>query len=228
MDKFTRQVLAQTGLKVPIHGDDEVSVPVPLGFQFPFDGQRFEAIRVSTDGWLSFTHASPDPSSAGNLPDVAAPENLIAPFWDDLDFEQHPRARYHAVGDSFRVQYSNVLRKSTGERVTFQVELLADGVIRFVYVDVGSAPGVLAGVQSGDRSAAAVLEPARITSGVTVDLAPPLTLVNGGFEDGNFNGWTVATGAGQQLTPWTVSGPGGSTHRYWRPDSPACWQPWPV
>jgi len=34
-------------------------------------------------------------------------------------------------------------------------------------------------------------------------------LLNPGFETGTFAGWTAVTGAGSQLTPWTVGGPGG-------------------
>lgn len=33
-------------------------------------------------------------------------------------------------------------------------------------------------------------------------------LINPGFETNDFTGWTALTGAGSQLTPWTVAGPG--------------------
>ena len=36
----------------------------------------------------------------------------------------------------------------------------------------------------------------------------PVEIVNGGFEMGDFTGWTVVTGPGGELEPWTISGGG--------------------
>lgn len=42
-------------------------------------------------------------------------------------------------------------------------------------------------------------------------------LQNGGFETGNFTGWTATNNIASQLTPWTV---GGSSGGFWRNTSP--------
>jgi len=63
--------------------DDENLGPYYLGFDFPFYGNLFNSINVCSNGWLSFTSYY---ASYWNypLPDPSAPENLIAPFWDDF------------------------------------------------------------------------------------------------------------------------------------------------
>ena len=72
--------------RLPLTGNDRVLEAVPIGFEFPFYGNRFNSVNVSTNGWLSFTSYALAPNNV-ELPSAAegVPENLIAPFWDNLD-----------------------------------------------------------------------------------------------------------------------------------------------
>src|SRR4029077_6092478 len=50
--------LNSSGHGIPIDGlqtDDQISDALPLGFTFPFYGQSFTSVRVSTNGFLTFT-----------------------------------------------------------------------------------------------------------------------------------------------------------------------------
>jgi subtilisin family serine protease len=144
-----------------LDGDDEISAPIPLGFNFSFYGNTFDSVRVSTNGWISFTSTVATGTTAYSnqpLPNSAAPENLLAAFWDDLHFRGALRAAYLATGDSFIVQYTEVDRYTTGSTLTFQAELRATGEIRFRYLNMA---GVL-------NSATIGIQNATKTDGLTV------------------------------------------------------------
>ena len=73
----------------------------------PFYGNTFSAIRICTNGWVSFTSAStaydnqPLPSAG------ATPENLVAGLWDDLDLRTSGQAYYHNDGSRFIISWVN-------------------------------------------------------------------------------------------------------------------------
>jgi subtilisin family serine protease len=126
-----------------LDGDDEISAPIALGFDFPFYGQLFDEIRVNTNGWLSFTDTTATGSTSYSnqpLPNAGAPENLVAPFWDDLHFRAAYRAYFQSFGSSAVIQWTNVDRFSTGSDLTFQVILDSSGNITYQYL---SLSGVL-------------------------------------------------------------------------------------
>lgn len=66
--------------------DDTLSATQTLPFTFSFFGANVTQYKVSSNGWLSFdtTLTDPAPSSPVNMPDVGAPNSVIAGFWDDL------------------------------------------------------------------------------------------------------------------------------------------------
>jgi hypothetical protein len=125
-----------------LNGDDQISNVIPLGFNFSFYGTTFDAVRVSTNGWLSFTSTvATGTGSYSNqvLPTggTTYPENLIAPFWDDLHFRGVSRAVYQASGGTFIVQFTDVDRYTTGSDLTFQVEFNTSGEIVYRYLTMG-------------------------------------------------------------------------------------------
>jgi hypothetical protein len=131
---FSWNDIAATGTVVSgLRYDDENVGPIPIGFDFPFYGNTFNSVRVSTNGWISFTSTS---TAFGNrpLPDSGAPENLIALFWDDLHFRDVERVTYQNFVRSFVVQFTGVDRWATGSDFTFQVELRSSGEIRLRYL----------------------------------------------------------------------------------------------
>ncbi|HKB08799.1 MAG TPA: choice-of-anchor D domain-containing protein, partial [Candidatus Polarisedimenticolia bacterium] len=122
----------------PIAGlqyDDRTSEPIPLGFDMPFYGKAFNSVSVSTNGFLSFTSSRADYSNQP-LPNPVAPENLVAPFWDDLDLSAHGSVVYAADGASFTVQYTGVRRFNAPGECTFQVTLYRSGEIVFRYLSI--------------------------------------------------------------------------------------------
>ena len=65
-----------------ISGDD-VSGTVQLGFDFNYYGSLYNSVGIATNGFLTLGASNASFSNV-NIPNVAAPNNFIAPFWDDL------------------------------------------------------------------------------------------------------------------------------------------------
>ncbi|MBI1951024.1 MAG: S8 family serine peptidase [Acidobacteria bacterium] len=154
--EFVWDDLTLSGEGAPIDSlttDDQISEAIPLGFTFPFYGQNYDSVRVSTNGFLTFT-GTDAPYSNKPLPNVSAPPALVAPFWDDLDFDHASRAVFARRPDSFTVQYTGVLPYTGLGHSTFQVALHRTGEIVFRYLsmtlDTGSAT---IGIQDPSQSA---------------------------------------------------------------------------
>ncbi len=64
---------------------DDSSVNVPVGFTFNHYGVPFTSVNVSSNGFLTFTAAGATTYSNTLIPGLAVPNDLIAPFWDDLN-----------------------------------------------------------------------------------------------------------------------------------------------
>ncbi len=116
---------------------DDSDTTVTLPFTFPFYGGNFTQLKIGSNGILS-----PGTSSVVNtfnnvtLPNVTAPANLIAAFWDDLFTDDSAQIRSYAVdGNTFVVLYENVKSYSSVNRVTFQVVLRSNGQITVQFRD---------------------------------------------------------------------------------------------
>ncbi len=142
------------GTEITGLGDDTNVGPLPIGFQFPFYGQRFSEFYFSTNGFLSFNPISGGNYSNKRLPDPTAPGNMLAIFWDDLDFRQQGHAYYWSNGiDTLVVSYVGVPHLSSGGPYTFQVILKADGSITYQYLAmVSRLQEATIGIQNADGS----------------------------------------------------------------------------
>ncbi len=108
--------------------------PFPLGFGFSYYGEIFDSIRVGTKGWLSFTSASGTYANQA-IPNALEPNNMLAPFWDDLSPNFGGAVYYFADAgnDRFIVQWDAVWHFPDGPAETFQAILNADGSIVYQY-----------------------------------------------------------------------------------------------
>ncbi len=129
--------ITAVGTQLSLTGDDAMSAPVAMGISFPFYGASFTDVRVGTNGYLSFTDASAAYDNQP-LPNAGAPANLVAPFWDDLDFGTTPRVYTYSDGSRFIVSWVGVPHYQSGGPYTFQAILHPTGEIRFQYLSLGS------------------------------------------------------------------------------------------
>ncbi len=113
---------------------DDTYADLVLPFVFSFYGEDKTSVRISSNGYLTFGTVGTDYSN-DPIPSSSYPNDVIAPFWDDL----HPRGTGHvyAYYDDERqrmiVQYSAMQRYSGTGMYTFQAQLYEDDRIYFLY-----------------------------------------------------------------------------------------------
>jgi uncharacterized repeat protein (TIGR01451 family) len=158
-------------------GDDTNVGPLPIGFLFPFYESEFTQFYFSANGFLSLS-----PISGGNfsnlaLPNPSAPGNLLAVFWDDLDFTSGGAAYYWSNNqDTLVVSYVGVPHFSSGGPYTFQVILRADGSITYQYQSmVNRLQEATIGIQNADGTEGLTIaydEP-YVHDGLAILIVPP-------------------------------------------------------
>ena len=126
-----------------------------LGFDFPFYESIFDSLRISSNGWISFT----DTTAKGvigyvnkELPWIWGPYNLIALFWDDFIFSDSSKIYFWSNNlDSAIISFINLHRYSTGGPYTFQTILKNDGEMIFQYDRLGDKlNSATVGIQNQD------------------------------------------------------------------------------
>jgi subtilisin family serine protease len=142
--------LAESGAPIAsLYGDDQMSESIFLGFPFTLYGQVFTELRISTNGFLTFGSGGAQHVNR-SLPNPQAPPWLIAPLWDDLDFQGAQRVRVAFGPGRFTVQFTDVPGGAGAGRLTFQVSLHDSGDIVFRYLSVGGEIGSSTiGIQDG-------------------------------------------------------------------------------
>ncbi|MCK4428374.1 MAG: T9SS type A sorting domain-containing protein, partial [candidate division Zixibacteria bacterium] len=109
-----------------------------LGFDFPFYESIFDSLRISSNGWISFTDTTAKGRASWenkSLPWIWGPYNLIAPLWDDLKLTDSSKIYFNADDDSAFICFINLFRYSPtgGGPYTFQTILTKSGEITFQY-----------------------------------------------------------------------------------------------
>ena len=108
--------------------DDATSPPIPLPISFSFFGVARTSFQVNTNGFLAFDQSLPDGFFANaQLPSAAAPNDLLAGWWDDLHTGLGGSVLYDVSPDGELVVEWNAMEKypgdGSGENATFQVSL---------------------------------------------------------------------------------------------------------
>lgn len=130
---------ATTGTNAGVAGDD-TSVNIPIGFDFDFYGVSQSTVTVSSNGYLTFGGTGTVYTNSG-IPNTAQPNNLIAPFWDDLNPGSGGAVYYLLEGTEpnrrLTIEWQGVPHYPNTGAVTFEVTLF-EGThsILFQYQDV--------------------------------------------------------------------------------------------
>ena len=136
---------------------DDSYMAYTLPFSFPFFGQNYTTIYISTNGLITFDAAS---SSYSNSDTTLISTKCIAPLWDDIDL----RNGSGVTGSDIYIlrNASNVLIRWKGKRypyssssspaINVECVLYSNGQIRFNY-GVGNNPvDATVGISKGDGS----------------------------------------------------------------------------
>ena len=143
--------------------DDAVSGAVPIGFSFIYYGQDYSNVFVSSNGFMSFlANQSHGCCNGTQSPNTAAPNALIAGFWEDLDPSAGGAIWFDTRGTQpnrrFILQYDNVVHSGSGPGApgsTFQIVLFeGNGNFEIRLQNVQSNGGVHStGFESQDGTA---------------------------------------------------------------------------
>ncbi len=133
-------------------GKDEAVFTLPLGFDFPFYGGYYDTVFVNTNGFLSFNFHTelPYTYANGSIPSNDEINNIIAPFWDDMNGGTVGEVYYLKTASTLTVQYNLWARSGTTSYKTFQVVLSSTGKINFYYNSmIGTSSSCTIGIENG-------------------------------------------------------------------------------
>jgi hypothetical protein len=137
-------------------GDNTYSIALPIGFTFPFYTNNYTAVRISANGFLSFTAPNGAYNSNTAIPSVTDPDDIVAAFWDDLNFLDGGSlyVRQDAANQRFIVQWNNVPLFGSGgaNRQTFEIILNLDGSIITQYKAVSNPTSATVGIENANGS----------------------------------------------------------------------------
>ncbi|PID28255.1 MAG: hypothetical protein CSB55_05505 [Candidatus Cloacimonadota bacterium] len=122
-----------------------------LPFLFPFYGKLKTNVKVSSNGYLTFGRDGIDYSN-DEIPNSIKPNDMIAPFWDDLKSNSGDLYSYFDEdGKKIIIQYTNwVFYNETGN-LNFQVILHQNGDIEFLYGNMdGELNEATVGIENAD------------------------------------------------------------------------------
>ncbi len=146
-----------------ITDDDAATVAVNLPFSFTYYGTSYLKVSVCSNGFVSIGEEDYRFGSNSAIPHTDGPENMIAPFWDDLD----PSASgdiyrwFDSDNHRFIIQFDEVPIWNTSDIQTFQVILLdpdyhptpsGDGPILIVYETVSAPSGCTVGIENPNET----------------------------------------------------------------------------
>ncbi|HAG51920.1 MAG TPA: hypothetical protein DCL42_11390, partial [Deltaproteobacteria bacterium] len=128
-----------------LYPDNSVSA---VDLPFTFYGTTYTQIFISTNGWISFTDPSGDSYPDNGDMDIsnpAVPNNIIAPFWDDIELLDQSGSTNDSVIKTFtegsspnriyHIRYEKMYHKNDGGKdhpLTFEI-LLYEGSNHIVF-----------------------------------------------------------------------------------------------
>jgi hypothetical protein len=135
---LTRSITTQTAFESTNkrwwYPRDDTSKRVNIGFDFPFNGNSYNKIRINTNGALTFgSNGYFDYKNQA----LSYKELSIYPYWYDFNPERGGSIRYGnlGTGDDKRlvITWQDLPRYKNSNNYSVQVVLYADGSIRFRY-----------------------------------------------------------------------------------------------
>jgi hypothetical protein len=141
--------ISTTGIMLAIVSDSNYDYEeLELPFNFPFFGETFTRVYVSSNGFVSFGAGS---GSAGHrsLPSTTMPAGEIAAFQTSLDPASGGEIYYQHQTDRTLIQFQAVEHSDGSGSVTFQIVLERNGAVNIFYKSMsGTLDAATVGLQN--------------------------------------------------------------------------------
>jgi hypothetical protein len=150
---FVWEDIKTTGTVLDISNQSNRIANVDIPFEFPFYGGKYTRLYVCTNGYIFLTSNSNAEGMNYELPSTNGKQNMIAPFWDDLNPGEQGEIFVESGPDRVIIQYNNVKRFSSASNLTFQIVLKANGEIFFYYKEMSGTglDSATVGIQNYNR-----------------------------------------------------------------------------
>jgi large repetitive protein len=130
--------------------DEELTSPINIGFNFSFYGNSYSTVKISSNGFLTFTDTTPIYENTP-LPSTTEPDDILAVFWNDLN-PGVQGAIYHyqdTANGRFIVQYDSIVLYGQSTPNTFQVIINSDNTVIYQYKDMqGTLDACTVGIEN--------------------------------------------------------------------------------
>jgi hypothetical protein len=167
--RSARQFQRTVGDKLALGDDDSTRVALPASF--PFYAGRYADVFVNSDGNVTFG-AEDRASTDRNVARLLSGPPRIAPVFDDLDPTRAGGIYRLVDGDALLVTWCDVPEfGNTGNRISVQLRLGADGSIDIVYGSAITTSSAVVGVSPGTTG---------IFSAIDISTATTSTPIAGG------------------------------------------------
>ncbi|MBC8500566.1 MAG: PGF-pre-PGF domain-containing protein [Nanoarchaeota archaeon] len=117
-------------------GDDDITNPINLSFEFPFHGQKYTQVFIGSNGLVTLQNYSVDIFRYDCfIPDSNLPNTVIAPLCTDLDPFAGGDVYYWSQSDKFIVEWKDVVLYGKSDQENFEVVLFDNGKILMQYLN---------------------------------------------------------------------------------------------
>jgi hypothetical protein len=128
---YNWQEISTTGTRInfPFNTDDDAEV-ISLPFDLHYYGQSFNYALVSINGFIAFDTTRYDSGNHhwsafdnGQIPEPSAPDGIIAPFWDDLEYTSPGGVfrYYDSANHRFVIEWKDCSHPRSGSYETFEL-----------------------------------------------------------------------------------------------------------
>ncbi len=131
-------------IQTDLFGDDSFG-RLRLPFAFPFYGEAYRTVYISTNGFLSFEQPDFSFIGPGPIPSADGLGAAIYPLWSDLVIDDDSSVGYRSGGRApdrwFTISFTSVKEYNGSGRTDFQVKLREQGTIDMIYRNNVGRPG---------------------------------------------------------------------------------------